>query len=325
VALTDPFTKALAMKHWARFEERGIIWGMQLLLKVYLLLGRQVLQFFLYPVVSYYWLINRSGRKASRQYLQRASAYLSEQGLPEQELHGSLYDSYRHFVSFSNALIDKLAVWSGSITLQDVEYRGREAIVEHFRQGHGLLILGSHLGNTEVLRAIASLRKDVVTVNVLVHTKHAQKFNALLNRHASSNRINLIQVTNTNAATAMMLQDKIDAGELVVIAADRTPVTGQNRVSSAIFLGYPALFPQGPFILAALLKCPVYTLFCLKHQQRHKIYFDWFSDGLILPRKHREAALESYVQAYADRLQHYCLKEPLQWFNFYDFWQAGDD
>ena len=307
------------MNHWAQLEERGIIWGMQLLLKVYLLLGRQVLQFFLYPVVSYYWLINRSGRHASRQYLQRVSKYLPEQGL-----QGSNYDSYRHFVSFSNAIIDKLAVWSGSITLQDIEYNGREAIVEHLSQGQGLLILGSHLGNMEVLRAIASLRKDVA-LNVLVHTQHAKKFNDLLNRQAASNRLSLIQVTSTNAATAMMLQDKIDAGEIVVIAADRTPVTGQNRVSRAIFLGYPAWFPQGPFILASLLKCPVYTLFCLKHQYKHTIYFDCFSDGLTLPRKHREITLQKYVQDYADRLQHYCLKEPLQWFNFYDFWQAGND
>lgn len=307
------------MTHWAQLEERGIIWGMRLLLKVYLVFGRQVLQFFLYPVVSYYWLINRTGRQASRQYLQRVSANLSEQGL-----QGSIYDSYRHFICFANAIIDKLAVWSGSITLKDVEYHGREAIVGHLQQGQGVLILGSHLGNLEVLRAIANLRKDV-TLNVLVHTKHAEKFNGLLNRHATSSRVNLMQVTHTNAATAMMLQDKIDAGELVVIAADRTPVTGQGRVSRAIFLGYPALFPQGPFILASLLKCPVYTLFCLKHHHRHTIYFDWFSDGLTLPRKHREAALERHIQEYADRLQHYCLKEPLQWFNFYDFWQAGDD
>ncbi len=307
------------MKHWAQLEERSAIWGMQLLLKVYLLFGRQVLQFFLYPVVSYYWLINRPGRQASRQYLQRVSAYLPEQGL-----QGSAYDSYRHFVSFSNAIIDKLAALSGSITLQDIEYNGREAIAEHLRLGHGLLILGSHLGNLEVLRAIASLRNDV-TVNVLVHTKHAKKFNALLNRNATSSRVNLMQVTGTNAATAMILQDKIDAGELVVIAADRTPVTGQDRVSRAIFLGHPALFPQGPFILASLLKCPVYTLFCLKHQHRQTIYFDCFSDGIALPRKHSEIAIQKYAQDYADRLQHYCLKEPLQWFNFYDFWQAGND
>lgn len=302
------------MKHWAQMEERGIIWGMQALLKIYLWFGRGVLQIFLYPVVSYYWLINRKGRRASRNYLQRVSAYL-----PENSLRTGLYGSYLHFISFANAIIDKLAAWSGAITLKDVDHYGREAIQEHVSRGQGLLILGSHLGNLEVGRVIAYLGKKV-TVNVLVHTKHAEKFNTLLNRYAEAGRMNLLQVTEINSATAMLLQDKIEAGELVVIAADRTPVSGQSRVSRAEFLGEAAMFPQGPFILASLLKCPVYTLFCLKRRDRHVIYFDHFSDAVTLPRKQREEALQRYAQDFADRLQQYCLKEPLQWFNFYDFW-----
>ena len=306
-------------QHWARMEERGIIWGMQALLKVYLLFGRKVLQFFLYPVVSYYWLINSKGRQASLEYLQRISAYL-----PEHTIQTGLYGSYRHFICFANAIIDKLAAWSGAISMQDVEYHGRENIWRHLGQGQGVLILGSHLGNLEVGRVIAYMGKKV-TVNVLVHTKHAVKFNTLLNRYAEGGSMNLIQVTDMNAATAMMLQDRIDAGELVVIAADRTPVTAHNRVARADFLGKTALFPQGPFILASLLKCPVYALFCLKQRGKQVIYFDHFSDGLSFPRKQRDALIQACVQDFAHRLQHYCLQEPMQWFNFYDFWQADNE
>lgn len=307
------------MKHWANMEERGVIWGMQLLLKVYLLFGRKVLQVFLYPVVSYYWLLNGKARAASIEYLRRVSAFW-----PAGTIRTERYGSYLHFIAFANAIIDKLAAWSGAISLNDVEYHGRDAIVSHLEHGQGVLILGSHLGNMEVCRVIAKLRKNL-TVNVLVHTKHAEKFNALLNRYAESGRMNLIQVTEMNAATAMLLQDKIEAGELVVIAADRIPVTGQGRVVKARFLGATAPFPQGPYILASLLKCPVYTLFCLKRLDKQIIYFDHFSDGLNLPRKQRDERVQHYAQRYADRLQHYCQLEPLQWFNFYDFWQDGND
>jgi len=307
------------MSHWAQMEERGIIWGMQALLKVYLLFGRKVLQLFLYPVVSYYWLTNRKARQASLQYLQRVSAYL-----PDTRLQTGLYGSYLHFISFANAIIDKLAAWSGAISLQDVEYHGREAIIRQLEQGQGVLILGSHLGNLEVCRVIAHLRKNIM-VNVLVHTKHAEKFNTLLNRYADKGRMNLIQVTEMNAATAMLLHEKIEAGELVIIAADRTPVSGHNRVARANFLGRPALFPQGPFILASLLKCPVYTLICLRQHGKQVIYFDPFSDGLSFPRKQRDAMIQRCAQDFADILQQYCLQEPLQWFNFYDFWQLGDE
>lgn len=302
------------MTHWAQIEERGIIWGMRILLQIYLRLGRRTLQVFLFPVVSYYWLINRSGRSASLRYLRKVSAYL-----PNGAIRTGYSGSYLHFISFANAIIDKLAAWSGAITLQNVDYEGREHIQRHLNAGDGLLLLGSHLGNLEVGRVIAYLGKKA-TVNVLVHTRHAEKFNTLLNRYAEAGRINLLQVTEINAATAMLLQDKIEAGELVVIAADRTPVNGRNRVVPAQFLGATAYFPQGPFVLASLLKCPVYTLFCLKSRERHRIIFERFADTLVLPRKRRVDALQGYVQAYADRLQRYCLQEPLQWFNFYDFW-----
>jgi predicted LPLAT superfamily acyltransferase len=110
----------------------------------------------------------------------------------------------------------------------------------------------------------------------------------------------------------------------VIIAADRTPINEQGRVAQAEFLGQPANFPQGPFILALLLKCPVFTLFCLKQQGKQVIYFDSFIDGQgqTVPRKQRTAAIQNYVEKFASRLQNYCVKEPLQWFNFYDFWQG---
>lgn len=307
------------MKHWAQMQERGIIWGMHALLKIYLLFGRKILQIFLYPVVSYYWLVNSKGRQASSDYLQRVSAYL-----PAKRIQTGLFGSYRHFIGFANAIIDKLAAWSGDLSLQNVVYRGRDAIMGHVEQGQGLLILGSHLGNMEVCRVIAYLGKKV-KVNVLVHTKHAEKFNTLLNHYAKGGAMNLIQVTEMNAAIAMMLADRIEAGELVVIAADRIPVTGRDRVIRADFLGKAALFPQGPFILASLLKCPVYTLFCLKQRDKYLIYFDHFSDSLSFPRKQRDTKIQRFAQKFADRLQTYCLQEPLQWFNFYDFWQAGDE
>jgi predicted LPLAT superfamily acyltransferase len=304
------------MKHWAQIEERSVIWGMRLLLRVYLLCGRGVLQVFLYPVVSYYWLTNRLARQASLTYLNKIAAFTP--------LNAGLWLSFKHFISFANALIDKLAAWSGALSEADVQYHGRDNLIAEIHKGRGAVLLGSHLGNLEVCRVIADF-DAALRINVLVHTKHAEKFNRLLNKTSDNSRLNLIQVTEITAATAMMLSDKIDAGELVIIAADRTPVSHSQRTSRATFLGAEALFPQGAFILAALLKCPVYTVFCLKQQGKYAVYFDHFSDLLTLPRKNREQSIQHVIQLYADRLQIYCLKEPLQWFNFFDFWHTDND
>jgi len=300
-------------------EEGGVIWGMRLLLRIYLLCGRTVLQLFLYPVVIYYWLINRQARRASQTYLNRLAVFA-----PSLKLSGSFLWSFRHFISFANAIIDKLAAWSGALTRADVQYHGRNEIISEIRKGQGVVLLGSHLGNLEVCRVIADFDKTL-HINVLIHNKHAQKFNRLLKQTSDNSQLNLIQVTEITAATSMLLKDKIEGGELVIIAADRSLPGSRQHVTKVNFLGGEALMPQGPFILAGLLKCPIYTVFCLKQQDKHVIYFDHFSDMLNFPRKTREQAIQQITQRYAERLQAYCLKEPLQWFNFFDFWRVSQD
>ena len=305
--------------HWAHLEERSTLWGMRFLFCIYQIFGRTFLQVFLYPVVIYYWLINHPGRRASQSYLNRVAKFSATS-----KLNGSLLCSYQHFISFANAIIDKLAAWAGALSLADVEYHGRDQLLAETKKGRGVVLLGSHLGNLEVCRVIADLEEDL-RINVLVHTKHTAKFNRLLNQYNDKSRLHLIQVTEITAATSMLLSDKIDKGELVIIAADRTPVGYSQRLAKVDFLGGQALFPHGPFILASLLKCPVYTVFCLKQQGKQVIYFDYFSAGFKFPRKNREQAMQQTIQLYAGRLQYYCLKEPLQWFNFFEFWPEDND
>jgi len=106
----------------------------------------------------------------------------------------------------------------------------------------------------------------------------------------------------------------------VVIAGDRIPVGSQGRVSDAPFLGEAALFSQGPWILGALLGCPVHLLFCLKEGERWTLSLEPFSERIELPRRERDAALRGHVAAYAARLEDYARQAPFQWFNFFDFW-----
>ncbi len=300
-------------RHWAEMQEWSLLWGMQLLFGIYRLCDRPLLQLFLYPVVIYYWLANTTARRASRDYLRKVAKVS-----PDTKLNGGLCCSYRHFICFANAIIDKLAAWAGVLTRADVEYQGRERLQADLDTGRGALLFAAHLGNPEVCRVMAT-REANIKINVMVHTKHAEKFNRLLSRYNPDSALNLLQVTDINAATAMLLAEKIEHGELVIIAADRTPVGG-GRVARVNFLGAPALLPQGPFVLAGLLKCPVYNLFCLKRGKKHHIIFEHFAEDLSGSRNSREQTIQRHAQRYVECLQRYCLQAPLQWFNFYDFW-----
>jgi predicted LPLAT superfamily acyltransferase len=183
------------------------------------------------------------------------------------------------------------------------------------------MILSGHIGNLEICRAIATMRGHI-RLNILVHTKHAEKFNRLLGGGADgSATVQLIQVTELNPAIAILLQEKVERGEFLVLVGDRIPVEGRRTVRAS-FLGEDAEFPQGPYLLASLLRCPMYTLFCYPVDGRFQIHLELFAESIRIPRPgpQRLLMLESLARRFAERLEAHCRAAPLQWFNFYPYW-----
>jgi predicted LPLAT superfamily acyltransferase len=45
------------------------------------------------------------------------------------------------------------------------------------------------------------------------------------------------------------------------------------------------------------------------------------AERIVIPRRARAAALDALIASYAARLEHYARLAPMNWFNFYDFWQ----
>src|SRR6202035_3550777 len=131
---------------------------------------------------------------------------------------------------------------------------------------------------------------------------------------------NLLQVTEIGPDAGILLQQRIARGEWVAIAGDRTPVGGGGRISRVPFLGAQAAFSNGPYILAHLLGCPVYLLFCLREKDIYRLHFEAFAARIALPRTGRDAALTGYAERYAARLAYFAERAPFQWYNFFDFW-----
>lgn len=311
----------MTVRHWAAMEERGILWGMRFLVGVYLLTGRLFFRLFLYPVVGYYFVVNRQARQASQDYLARLQRFQPRLGL-----HGSLWHSYRHFLAFAECLLDKIIVWMGRFDANSICFHNRAQFLDLLDSGQGALIIAAHLGNLEICRALADFKKEL-RLNILVHTKHAEKFNQLLTSVDRARHMNLIQVTEIHPAIAIELHERIQAGEFVVLVGDRIPVASADRVVTVPFLGVPARFPQGPYLLANLLKCPVFSLFCFrKDDGRYHIFFEKLTDQIHLPRSRKEqkTAISQYAAQFVQRLECYCLASPLQWFNFYPFWHPDE-
>ncbi|PMM66961.1 glycosyltransferase family 2 protein [Vibrio splendidus] len=309
--------------HWSRTQERGTVLGIKLLLAVYTLLGRGVFNLILRGVMRYYHLTGKRARNASEQYLFQLKAYAEQQNI---ELPTEL-TSYNHLLSFGHTMLDKLAAWKGDFSADNLTIHGQEQFESMVANQQGVLILGSHLGNIELCRALGR-RHSNIKINALVFTEHAERFNSVMKAVNPQSDLNLIQVTSMGPDTAILLQQKLEQGEWIVIVGDRTSTSKESRSVWAEFLGKEAPFPQGPFMLASILKAPVFLLFGLRDDTQSKphfnVYFEHFSDKIELPRKTREQSLQQVVQKYANRLQHYTLKAPLQWYNFFNFWTLSN-
>ena len=311
--------------HWAATPERRGQWGLRFMLWLYQRAGRLPFILLLWPVVAVYWLSGRAARAASQQWLTRVQAVAHQQqiALPQP------LSSYRHFLRFGNSMLDKVASWRGDLQWgRDIDFApGAEAVIRA-AEGKGQLILASHLGDIEACRAMAKQVSGLV-INALVFTDNAQRFRAVLESIAPQAGVNLLPVSDIGPDTAILLQQKLDAGEWVAIVGDRTAVQrqrgGERRVVWSEFMGQPAPFPQGPFVLAAALRCPVLLMFALRQQGKLRVHCEAFADPLPLPRNGRQQALQAAVDRYAARLQHHALLAPLDWFNFYDFWALPEE
>ncbi len=301
----------LSARHWASANEAGAIAGMRLLFLVHRLLGVWPFRLALYPVLVWYVLTRPAARRASAAYLQRIAAFAP--------VATGMMGVLRHFAAFAETILEKIQLWSGLYDGSRVRVSGAEPVLRQIERGQGALLLCSHFGNLDLCRALAWQKPDL-KLTVLVHTRHARKFNAMLAKINPRSQMNILQVTEMTPGMAIMLAEKIGQGELIAIAGDRIPVSPHPRVAYAGFLGQPAPFPVGPYLLANALQCPIYMLFPLRDGETPVLHFELLAQSVSLPRAGRAAALEALAAAYAARLAGYCQAAPLQWFNFYDFW-----
>ena len=295
---------------WLTSSERGSVLGIRLLFFVCVIFGRRAVQLVLRPVTLYFVLTQAAVRRASRDYLERVLPKVTFATL------------YRHQLTFAEVLVDSIFLLKGQ--LHYFKHRSRQGFeyLEALRDAkRGALLVGAHLGNVEAMRVLAGARS--LPLYVVVYTGNARMINALLKTLSPELAGRVIEITPGSVDSMLRVKELIDAGQIVALLGDRV---GVNEKSATVqFLGGRARLPTGVYVLASLLKCPVYLTFGIYTSPNEYDFFcEPFVDGkLDLPRQNREAALEALAQRYALRLEHYCRLAPLNWFNFYDFWSPA--
>lgn len=301
-----------ARRGWLDVSEVGSVWGIRFVVSLCTLFGRGLARGFLRAITLYYVLTHATARRASRNYYEHL-----ERSAGVSRPRVRFATMYRHFSTFADVALDRLLIAARRYELFEVTCTGREHLDGLARTRRGALLLGAHLGSFEAMRLGAVTQS--LPVNMVVNFSNAQHIKSVLDRLDPESNTRFIEITEDTVELALRIRECIERGEMVAILADR--VAPDARSETADFLGAPARFASGPFMLAAALRCPVYLTFGLfRGGNRYDLYCEPFAAAIELPRKRREEALREVVQRYASRLETYLRSAPDNWFNFYDFW-----
>ena len=184
-----------ANRHWAQIDEVSFVAGIRLLFWLGRILGRWPFRLARYPVLLWYAGAKPWARTASKDFLARVARMEPNSGIAV-----GVIGVLRHFASFGECLLDKLLLWCGLFETDSVVVQGVEAIAGHIGVKRGALLICCHLGNLELCRVMAK-RQPGLKLTVLLHTKHATRFNRLLAQVNPESQLDGMQVTELTPPT----------------------------------------------------------------------------------------------------------------------------
>jgi len=317
--------------HWSQHNEQAAgFWQLQFLLILFKIFPVFILRVIAFPVGFFYFLFSKRGRTESKRFLQKAAPLISEPKTAKK--CRSRFGSLRHIISFSLTVVEKLQAWGDRFPLNKVHFQDDDIkeLIGELESGKGVFLIFSHLGNMELLRGLLSYGKTGVSRKIpftaIMDLKANVHFNRILKELNPQSDMDVISGDDISPYTAVLLEEKIASGGMVVFAGDRTSVDGKNRMIP--FLGKEAPFSSGIFYMTALVNAPVYFVFCLRRKElslkpEYDMHVHKSPLSFDCARKERLIRSSLLADSFAALLEGYCKEQPFQWYNFFDFWQEG--
>lgn len=294
---------------WLQRKERGNLFWLSVMRWLSLSLGRRTTRVIVYVIALYFVIAAPAARWASRDYLARVLAHPV-----------GWFDLYRHILTFSCTIHDRIYLLNNRYELFDIDIRGGAELHALHARNQGCFLFGAHLGSFEMLRSIA---RDNSQLNVCVamYPENARQINESL---AAINPQVIVDIITLGQLDSMLaIHQRINQGSMVGVLADRA--SGKDKYISIPFLGSPARFPTGPFRMAAMLKHPVYFMTGIyKGGNRYEIQFELLANFSEATSSSREEDVHKLLTSYVTAVERHCQADPYNWFNFYDFWKPID-
>jgi len=293
---------------WKAQQELGNPRMIRLMAWVALSWGRRFARALLYPTCLYYFCRSNAVQRALQTYYVRTLGRSPD-----------WQDLFHHYHCFASTILDRLYFLRGQFDQFTITITGADILNRALAGGRGCLLLGSHLGSFEVVRAVGLAREDI-DIKVLMDEENAPLMRAFFREVNPAVADNVLQVGRLD--TMLRVQECLDGGGIVGLMGDRLIAKGQ--AVDCDFLGARAPFPSGSMRLAHAARAPVVLFFGLyQGGNRYQVHLELLSERIHLSSDRREEDIRRWTQRYADRLAHYSRQAPDNWFNFYDFWYVS--
>ncbi|MCL2844513.1 MAG: hypothetical protein FWE23_03555 [Chitinivibrionia bacterium] len=259
----------------------------------------------LVPVCFVYTIINAKAKKAIRQFRKRLG------------LKTSFFDYYAHFFSFSLTIIHRAGLLIGKNDKIKYQTQNEDRISNSLKNGKGVILLSSHIGNFWIASEILGERLNA-PINILMVERDGEKMKKVYDGFDKNRKVKIITLDENHIETALKINAALQNGEIVAALGDRFI---DENVGEIEFLGEKAKFPRGIFEIACLTQTPIIPVFMTR--QKIENYTFRAGDIIEIPntdRKKRREFIDRAMRDFVGQIGEQARKTPLQWYNFYCFW-----
>ncbi len=298
------------MPSW-KGQSRGTVLGYKIFVFTLKYLGLSFAYFILLFVAFYFFLFSTSSSKEIYFYFRKIHKF---------SVIKSILGVYRNYYTFGQVLLDKFAILGGLKGKFTYNFDGEHFLQQMANEKTGGIIITAHMGSFETAGQL--LERINTRINLIMLDAEHQQIKKYVSDVLVNKGINIIAI-QTDLSHIIPISNALINKELIAIAGDR--FMNDSKVYKVDFLGKKAIFPSGPFYLAARFGVPVTYAFAMKESKTHYHFFA--SQPIYIPKmgnkEEQEKVLLQYVENYAKEFEKMVKQYPYQWFNYYPFWEKN--
>lgn len=282
-------------------KSKGTVLGYRIFVFLIQKAGVKSAYVLLYFVASYYFLFLKKSNKAIFYYFKERLNYSNFQ---------SKKMVFKSYYTFGQTIIDKISISAGLRNKFTYEFDGIKILKKLLAEKKGGVLISAHVGNFEIAEHFFGDIDLDFQINLVTTDLEHSAIKNYLESVTQKSAVKFI-IIKDDLSHIFEINSALANNELVCFTGDRY-FEGTKSLSEEI-LGKEANFPAGPFLIASRLKVPVVFVYVMKEPNLH---YHLYAREATVKHRDEKGLLKEYVKSVESILQKY----PLQWFNYFDFW-----